>query len=66
MFNIWHRMALITCGLFCSSIAHATILTLSPGLAFDNNAQTQMLLLETSPQNFSNQYVGKPMILNQN
>ncbi|MDF1759029.1 MAG: hypothetical protein P1U40_00675 [Coxiellaceae bacterium] len=45
------------CLALCIKTANAAIITLSPGIAFENNGQTQTLLLETSPQNLSNQYV---------
>jgi opacity protein-like surface antigen len=60
MFDVTHlhRMILtmINC-LFFTCTLHAAVITLSPGIAYENNAQTQALLLQTSPQNFSNQYV---------
>lgn len=43
--------------LFFTYTLHAAVITLSPGIAYENNAQTQSLLLQTFPQNLTNQYV---------
>lgn len=54
-----HRRMFVTCiGLFFISTIHAAVITLSPGIAYENNGQTQALLLQTSPQNLSNVYAG--------
>jgi len=45
---------------FISSIqdlANATVITFSPGMAFQNNGNTQTVTLLTSPQNLGNRYV---------
>ena len=58
--NCTHRMIFTIINihaLFFSGMLQAAVITFSPGIAFQNNAQTQQLLLETSPQNLSNQYV---------
>ncbi|NCT56421.1 MAG: porin family protein [Legionella sp.] len=54
---MYRIMFVVINGLFFISTLHAAIITFSPGIAVENNAQTQTLLLQTSPQNFSNQYV---------
>lgn len=36
-----------------------TVISFSPSIVFQNNSRTQTLLLQTSPQNLSNQYVGQ-------
>jgi len=53
-----HRRMFVTIlSLFFINTLHATVITLSPGIAYENNGQTQALLLQTSPQNLSNLYV---------
>lgn len=37
-------------------VMHAAVITFSPGVAYEKKASTQTVLLETSPQNLSNQY----------
>jgi opacity protein-like surface antigen len=50
-------MAFVLSGVFFPSWMNAAVVTLSPGIAFENNGQTQSVLLETSPQKFSNHYI---------
>lgn len=42
---------------FCVPMLHAAVITFSPGVAYEGNNFTQTVLLETLPQNLSNQYV---------
>lgn len=40
-----------------NSVAYSAVVTLSPGIAYHKSSGKQTLLLQTSPQDFSNQYV---------
>ena len=50
--------------LLCVPMLHAAVITFSPGVAYENNGRTQSILLETSPQNLSNQYVANANAFN--